>query len=132
MSLELALKETTAALHQLIEILSKGATPAPQPAGLTLEQTFEEPAPKTKKAKKDEPAPAPAPEPETPKAVTYTDVAKAITALINACGQKTDRARAIVQSFGVKNSPQLKEEQYPAVIAQLSAALNEVTTKAAA
>lgn len=130
MSLELALKETTAALHQLIEILSKGATPAPQPAGLTLEQTFEEPAPKAKKTKKEEPAPVI--EPET---VTYIDVSKAITALINACGQKTDRARGIVQSFGVKNSQQLKEEQYADVIAQLRAALHEVTgsaTKAAA
>lgn len=115
MSLELAIQQNTAAINQLIEILSKGITAAPaappEPPGLTLEETFAEtPAPKPKK--KAEPAPAP---------VSYADAAGAVTRLVKEKGR--DAAKALLSSFGAANLKEIPEAKFAEVLAAAEKAL---------
>jgi len=54
--------------------------------------------------------------------VTYADVAKAITAACAPTGMGGLEALKILESFGAKKGPELKPEQYPAVLAAFAAA----------
>ncbi len=147
MSLELAIQQNTAAIHALIETLSKGAS-----LGTPAEISEEAPAPeKTKRNKKDAKLEAPAPEisaaeevssvgepadtaesagpPEagaaasTPekKQVSYTEASAAVVKLANTKGRQA--AVEVLATFGAKTLGEVKASSYADVIAACEAAL---------
>lgn len=135
MSLELAIQQNTQALHALIEILARGAMPAPVAAAeATAEAPREEPAPKAKKSKKadapvGEPA-ATAEVPETPEAgaapstpeLSYEEHVKpAIISLSSKKGR--DVVIELLSQFGVASGKELVPAQYAEVYEAVQAAL---------
>lgn len=120
-SLEDAANKFNLALIDLITAAKAQAlTEAPQTPAAPAEKTKAAKAPKADKAAA---APAAAPvEPETPKA-TQREVAEAITNLVKA----KDRASAVavLAQFKVTRVPELKEADYPAVLAACAAAQDE-------
>jgi hypothetical protein len=118
MSLETALADNTAALRELRDLLARvsmpAATvevPAPKPQARSAAPT----APTSPTA---EAAPAVAPETTAPEtsAPTYDDVKRAIIDVSKA--KNYDGALALLKEFGVTKGPDLKPEQYGAVVAR--------------
>lgn len=126
MSLELAITENTNAIRDLIAAISNGlhATPAQvaavvkeakpkaekkqeavKPEAASTPTTAEEPAALEAKAETSEAKPA----------ATYDDAAKAITSLAKAKGR--DAAMAVLAKFGAAKLPDVKPEDFAAVIA---------------
>jgi hypothetical protein len=91
------------------------------PAGEPVEETT---APSPEAGATDAPATEDAAAPTEP--VTRGDIQKAAARLINLCSLDKTRAVAIVQSFGVQNSKDLKDEQLPALHAALLEAISEI------
>lgn len=138
MSLEIALQENTAAIRELIAAISKGIpTTAQQVAAVVQEaQVEDKPAKAEKKAKaekaesaKVEPAvtqepkadAAPAADEEGPvePEVTYQDAAAAITQLSKVKGR--DAAVALLKKFGASKLPEVKPEDFAAIVADAKA-----------
>lgn len=131
MSLEQALIDNTAAIRELIAAISNGVpTTAQQVAAVVEEAKVEEkPVKKGKPEKaetpKQEVAATPEPKEEVAPAaddapvVTYQDAAAAITALSKAKGR--DAAVALLKKFGASKLPEVKEEDFAAIVANANA-----------
>lgn len=137
MSLEIAIQENTAAIRELIKAISNGIpTTAQQVAAVVEEATevkAEAPAKTEKKAKaektesaKVEQAATPEPKADVAPAaddapeVTYQDAANAITALSKTKGR--DAAVALLKKYGASKLPEVKPEDFAAIVADAKAA----------
>jgi FtsZ-interacting cell division protein ZipA len=141
MSLEATIAENTAAIRELIAAISKGIpTTAAQVAAVVDEAPAAEKKTSTKKSTKpsmfDEQTEAPkseqaaaTPEPKADaapaaaeaKAVTYADAAAAITKLSRE--KSRDAALAVLGKFGAAKLPEVKPEDFAAVIDAANEAL---------
>lgn len=131
MSLEQAIQANTAALRDLIAAIANGIpTTAQQVAAVVEEAKVEEkPAKKGKPEKtetpKQEVAATPEPKEEAVPAaddapeVTYQDAAAAITQLSKAKGR--DAAVALLKKFGASKLPEVKPEDFAAIVADATA-----------
>ena len=138
MSLEIAIQENTAALRDLIKAISNGIPTTAQQVAAVVEEAAEvkaeAPAKTEKKAKaekaktpkveqaatpepKEEAAPAADDEPDA----TYQDAAAAITALSKTKGR--DAAVALLKKFGASKLPEVKPEDFAAIVAEAKAAM---------
>ena len=119
MSLEAIIEANTAAVRDLIAAINAQAaggatesTTAPAPSA-KAEKAVKAPAPKPE-------APAPAPAEETHEAgdaaeeVTYQQAAKAVTDLSKAKGRAA--AEAVLKQFGASKLPEVKPEDFAAVV----------------
>jgi hypothetical protein len=131
-----AVNANTAAIRELIKAISNGVpTTAAQVAAVVEEVKAEAPAKTEKKAKaekteapKAEPAATPEPKEEAAPAadegpgepeVTYQDAAAAITALSKTKGR--DAAVALLKKFGASKLPEVKPEDFAAIVAEAKA-----------
>jgi len=124
MSLEIAIAENTAAVRELIGILSKGIAPAAPASELAPVDAAPAPAKtekKTKPAKEEPKAEEPASPPEPADPVTYEQVAAAITAVAAKHGRQG--ALDVLGRFGAKSGKELKPEQYAEVVAVAKSAV---------
>lgn len=131
MSLEQAIQENTAAINRLIAAITNGIpTTAQQVAAVVEEAKVEEKPAKKGKAEKaetpkqevaatPEPKEEVAPVADDAPAVTYQDAAAAITALSKAKGR--DAAVALLKKFGASKLPEVKEEDFAAIVADANA-----------
>jgi len=120
MSLEAVIQENTSALRELINIMSsagqmsinsstiQGDVVAGEKKDADVVDIKSAKKPKTKAADKPEPAES------TKSDVSYDDAAKAVTTLARTAGR--DAAIEVLSKFGVKKLPDVKPEQYAAVI----------------
>lgn len=137
MSLEIAIQENTAAIRELIKAISNGVpTTAQQVAAVVKEATevkAEAPAKTEKKAKAEktesakvdtaatqEPKADAAPAADDAPEVTYQDAANAITALSKTKGR--DAAVALLKKYGASKLPEVKPEDFAAIVADAKAA----------
>ena len=136
MAIELVIAENTIALRENTEALNRfmsqsfanGQAPAPAPAKATK-------APKSEPAPVAEPTPTPSPAPEAtvaqaaeptseaPSEIPYQTVKEGVLSLVKA--GKRDKALSILASYGAKTGLDLAVDQYPAVMADINAALGE-------
>lgn len=139
MSLEATIQENTAALRDLIAVLAKGATPtAAQVEAVATEAKAEKASAKKTQAAATQELPTPtasdnsaSSSPATPAAEpelqatnpTYQDAAGAITKLSRTKGR--DAAVALLTKFGAAKLPDVKPEQFAAVIAAANIAMGE-------
>lgn len=110
MSLELAINENTQAIRDMIAALMANGMPAP--------------AAKAKPAAKAEPkveAPAPAAQATPATTIDYQVAATAITKLSRIKGR--DAAVALLAQFGAAKLPDVKPEQFEAIIAAVDVAM---------
>lgn len=134
MSLEIAIQENTKAIRELIAAISNGIpTTAAQVAAVVQEAQVEEKPAKTEKKAKAEKAETPkaetaaTPEPKADAApaaddapeVTYQDAAAAITQLSKVKGR--DAAVALLKKFGASKLPEVKPEDFAAIVADAKA-----------
>lgn len=133
MSLEQALIDNTAAIRELIAAISNGIpTTAQQVVAVVEEAKVEEkPAKKGKPEKaetpKQEAAATPEPKEEVAPAAdedegpvaTYQDAATAITQLSKVKGR--DAAVALLKKFGASKLPEVKPEDFNAIVAEANA-----------
>lgn len=134
MSLEIAIQENTAAIRALIAAISNGIpTTAQQVAAVVEEVKAEAPAkaekkikpekaeaPKVEQAATPEPKEEAAPAADDAPEVTYQDAAAAITALSKTKGR--DAAVALLKKFGASKLPEVKPEDFAAIVAEAQAA----------
>jgi hypothetical protein len=134
MSLEIAIQENTAAIRELIAAISNGIPTTAQQVAAVVEEVKAEAPVKTEKKAKAEKAEAPkveqaaTPEPKEEAApaaddapeVTYQDAAAAITALSKTKGR--DAAVALLKKFGASKLPEVKPEDFAAIVAEAQAA----------
>lgn len=136
MAIELVIAENTIALRENTEALNRfmsqsfanGQAPAPAPAKATK-------APKSEPAPAAEPTPTPSPAPEAtvvqaaeptseaPSEIPYQTVKEGVLSLVKA--GKRDKALSILASYGAKTGLDLTVDLYPAVMADINAALGE-------
>ncbi len=140
MAIELVIAENTIALRENTEALNRfmsqsfanGQAPAPAPAPAPAKATK---APKSEPAPVAEPTPTPSPAPEAtvaqaaeptseaPSEIPYQTVKEGVLSLVKA--GKRDKALSILASYGAKTGLDLAVDQYPAVMADINAALGE-------
>ena len=142
MAIELVIAENTIALRENTEALNrfmsqsfaKGQAPA---IDFTAENAKQKraPAPKSEPAPAAEPTPTPSPAPEAtvaqaaeptseaPSEIPYQTVKEGVLSLVKA--GKRDKALSILASYGAKTGLDLTVDQYPAVMADINAALGE-------
>lgn len=123
MSLELAIQQNTEAVNRLVAILEKGTLPPAAAAVVApVEEKAEEPKPAKKAKAEKAPEPAKAEEPAADaKVYSYQEAATAITKLASSKGR--DAAVSLLKKFGVAKGPELKPDQYAAVVAEAEKAL---------
>ena len=117
MSLEAAIAENTAALREVVALITRlGAMPGPDVVTPAAVPANAKPAAKP-------PAPTPAAEAEIASApeATYDDVKRAIIEVSKAKGR--DAAVALLAEFGATKAPDLKPEQYAALRARAAEVL---------
>lgn len=131
MSLELALKENTSALHTLISLLEKGGVPVAPAAetkaalikGAAAKTVAEKPTdtPVVEVANTAEVEPAAASISEDVKPVTYDEAKAAVTNVVKAKGR--DAGLAVLAKFGVESLLAVPADQWVAVITACGEAL---------
>lgn len=136
MSLEIAIQENTVAIRELIAAISNGIPTTAQQVAAVVEEAnevkAEAPAKTEKKAKaekteavKQEPAATQeqkadaAPAADDAPEVTYQDAAAAITQLSKVKGR--DAAVALLKKFGASKLPEVKPEDFAAIVADAKA-----------
>lgn len=138
MAIELVIAENTIALRENTEALNRfmsqsfanGQAPAPAPAKATKAPKSEaapaaEPTPPSSPAPEATAAPAaePTSEAQSPTEVPYQDIKNGVLSLVKA--GRREAALYILGKYGAKTGTDLTVDQYPAVLADLKAALGE-------
>ena len=128
MSLELAIKENTTAIRELIAAMANGQSATAAQVQAVVKQLPETKVAKPTPAAKAEPLPAPLPDInsddvafEDATTVSYEETSKSIVKLSRERGR--EKAIACLADFGVTNLKQAKPEHYAAIQSAANSAL---------